>query len=102
MERHCVQRLEGVREFADVVGGGFFKYPNLVFGYAFVAEHAADVLQERPAVLEVDQGAVKGPVEGAAPHGSAARIARAGAAAVRMHEARRAPPQQLTRASGVR
>ena len=83
------------------MGGGRLEHPNLVFGYPFVAEHTADVLEKRPAVLEVDEGAVKGPVEGAAPHGSAACVARAGAAAVRVHKARRTPPQQFARALGV-
>ncbi len=78
--------LERLGEFADVVGGGALEQTNLSFGYPFAAEDGADVLQEALAVLEVDQGAVKGAVEGSAPHGSAARIAGAAPAVARMNE----------------
>ncbi len=90
MKRGGVNFLERLGEFADVVGGGALEQTNLSFGYPFATEDETDVLQKALAVLKVDQGAVKGTVEGSAPHGSAARIAGAASAVVRMNQPRTA------------
>jgi len=57
-----VNFLERLGEFADVVGGGALEQANLAFGNPFAAEDRADVLEQGLAVLEVDQGSVKGAV----------------------------------------
>lgn len=54
--------LERLSEFADVVGGTALKASDLTLRYPFRVEDAAQVLEERVAVLDVYKRTVKGAV----------------------------------------
>lgn len=88
--------LEGGSEVADIGGGSLLEQPDFAVGNAVRAEGQAHVLEERPAVLEVDKRSVKSAVERFTPHRSAPRIAWAAAAVARVQKPYASLPQQRT------
>ncbi len=62
VERFEVKLLERLSEFADVVRGTALKASDLTLRHPFGAEDAAQVLEERVAVLDIYERTVKGAV----------------------------------------